>query len=138
MPAEPTPTLKPIKTETGIINSHMFIYRKGKSATYIVSYADYPEGSLFRANPHESLNEATNKLAKKMASKVLSKSNIWIDAYPGKEIRMKTINAETAIFRIFAVKQRFYQISFLMLANAKVSQKEIEKFLNSFRLLGNL
>ena len=124
-----------MQTEVGAVTSHIYIFEKSISEAYAIIYNDYPKDSLTEDNADEFLNDMARHLAKKMQANLINEENIWINDYPGRDIKLKLPNGFIYWIRLCTVENRFYQIQAVIANNAY--SENAKKFLDSFELLKN-
>jgi TonB family protein len=145
LPGNPTETSKTVELTLalGKIERHMFTLEAG-FATFLVSYSDLP---VIMDDPDE-INEFLDHHIHEGAvtssqGKLLSKTEIELDGYPGRELIVKTPNSTFRIRR-YLVGQRFYQIAISMQRENDPAKNAAEitrsmdltasKFFDSFKL----
>jgi hypothetical protein len=136
VPRTPRETTETVETPVGEIDEHSFIVIHG-SITYIASYSDYPQNVL-TSDPQAVLDAFRNSAVTSVDGKLLSERSISINGYLGRELKIKIADdSDTAIvrLRIYLVGNRLYYIYTLALEE-RASSSSIDKFLNSFKLLG--
>lgn len=131
-----------IKTKLGALTYHTFFYqspdKKADNLFYMVSYVDYPEGSMhmdsvdllgefFEASAEEAAFSITGDL-------VYSQPQDW-NGYPGQAWRVDYLKGAAIIkTRAFLVENRYYNIQTIMLRENSLNPSS-KKFFDSFYLL---
>lgn len=133
MPTAPVIENHVIETETGQIDTHIVLAKTGSSVAYAVVYCEYPQDALFCRAPEKYLNTASDQMVRKMNGTLISETDIRLDGFPGREIRMRVPNGILHL-KLYAVGKHSYQIYAVALDN-NGSYADARKFLASFRLL---
>jgi TonB family protein len=144
LPGNPTKTLKTIEYRFRKFTRHTFTLEAGFGA-FMVSYSDLPVILDEPDAVEEFLDHHMHE--REVASsqgKLLSKTEIELDNYPGRELIAETPNS-TFRMKYYLVGQRFYQIAISTLndpaKNAAETARSTEliasKFFDSFKLIGN-
>lgn len=137
MPGKPTEAQQTINTQAGAIKLLRFqTVRKGE-AGYIVGYADLPNNVINTpADINNFFSGVTASMLAQSKGKLLSRRNIKLRTYPGREIKLQVSPGVTTRSRFYLVNQRFYMMS-VVTAKEQNLAKSIDGFFNSFRLLKN-
>ena len=136
MPTPPVIEKHVVDTNSGLIVTHIILAKTGPSIAYAVVYCEYPQDALFCIAPEKYLNTASDQMVRKMNGDLISESQILLDGFPGKEIKM-TIPNGILHLKLYAVGKRSYQI-YAVALNDSASHADALKFLTSFRLLKEL
>lgn len=136
MPTAPVIEKHVVDTDSGLIDTHIVLAKTGPSVAYAVVYCEYPQDALFCMAPEKYLNTASDQMVRKMNGDLISESQILLDGFPGKEIKM-TIPNGILHLKLYAVGKRSYQI-YAVALNDSASHADALKFLTSFRLLKEL
>jgi hypothetical protein len=135
MPGVPTEEKKTLQLGSGPTELNLFVVeRKKEEAAYIVAYCEFPASALQGASPEERLNYARNRAVSRTRGKLAGEKKIKLGSFPGRELRFETEGKGLVRQRLFAVKDKLYQV---MVAGPKetVLSREADKFLESFKLL---
>ena len=135
MPTAPIIEKHAIETETGHIDTRIVMAKIGSSVAYAVVYCEYPQDALFSRAPEKYLNTASDQMLRKMNGILINESDIRLDGYPGREIRMSVPNGILQM-KLYAVGNRSYQIYAVSL-DGSGSTVDARRFLASFRLLNS-
>lgn len=129
MPGTPLPQ-PPI--DSGGIEVHNYTYSQ-KELGYLISYNILPSKLLKQVSTKETLDFTVRGLLGRANGKLISSSDIKLDDYPGKKVK---IEGNNLFFygQIFVVKQRVYYVMVLSKMDPS-SLKESETFLSSFKLV---
>ena len=136
MPTPPVIEKHAVDTDFGFIDTHIVLAKTGPSVAYAVVYCEYPQDALFCMAPEKYLNTASDQMVRKMNGDLISESQILLDGFPGKEIKM-TIPNGILHLKLYAVGKRSYQIYAVALDDS-ACHADARKFLTSFRLLKEL
>ena len=143
LPGNPAETLKTIEYRFRKFTRHTFSLEAG-FGVFLVSYSDLP-GVLDEPDAVEEFLDHHMHEAEVASSqgKLLSKTEIELDDYPGRELIAETPNS-TFRMKYYLVGQRFYQIAISTpndpAKNAAETARSMEliasKFFDSFKLTG--
>jgi hypothetical protein len=109
LPGNPTKTSTTIKLSLGNIKRHTFTLWAG-FGTFFVSYSDLPVNLDEPDDIKEFLDHHWEKDEVVSQGKLLSRTEIELDGYPGREFIVETPKS-TFRMRYYLVGQRFYQIA---------------------------
>jgi hypothetical protein len=99
-----------------------------KNGAYLVSYSDLPPGTPF------DYSAGIRAMATKYQGKVLSETDFTLDGNKGKAYEMEINQPKGfATGRIVVVNNRLYQ-TLAIGTNARASDPDVKKFLDSFKL----
>lgn len=133
MPNTPTQTKKTVKTATGELTVTILAAEGRNDSLFVVSYSDIPEADLKQGSLAKRLAQARDGAVSNVGGKLREEKTIALDGHPGRQIVIEKDGSVIAKMRIFLVKRRLYQV--MVLGSASVfSSKEVEMFLDSFRL----
>ncbi len=134
LPGKPEFETQTVDTEVGKILMNMYGV-ENKRMAYLISYSDYniEDIELIGVKEIEEILDGVRDGQVGDNGKLISEKSIQLDNYSGREIVFS--NEEGTIrSRIFLVKNRLYQV--LVVSNDnKVNTEEVNKILNSFKLL---
>lgn len=134
MPKNPSVEVQTVDTPLGPIDIRLFSAELSDIA-FVVGYSDYPSAFVAQSNPVVVLNGARDGAVANVQGKLLSENVIFLDGYPGRELRIEGPDAElTAVSRIFLVNNRLYQ-AMVVVPVDQSSTNEISTFLESFALI---
>ena len=143
LPGNPTETSKTVEYRFRKFKRHMFNLEAGFGA-FLVSYSDLPVILAEQDEVEEFLNHHMHEgEVASSQGKLLSKTEIDLDGYPGRELIVETPDS-TFRMKYYLVEQRFYQIAISTpngpAKNAEGTAKSMEiiasKFFDSFKLTG--
>jgi hypothetical protein len=124
--------------KVGKIVSHMFLGNFG-GIGYGVGYSDYPEEAVRKSDPEKILDGARNGAVSNVNGKLVMETKITLEGNPGRELIVdaKSTQGEdlTIKSRLFLVKNRLYVVM-AAAKKGKVAFSELDKFLQSFKLIG--
>jgi hypothetical protein len=137
-PAELKETTQTVETPGGNLKLHIFVGQEGRTG-YFVSYNDHPPELVKRASPENMLDGARDGAVGNIQGNLASESKITLEGYPGREIVIDGTAEDgrglTIRGRLFLVKNRLYQVM-AVTPRGQANTKEIDDFLQSFKLLG--
>jgi hypothetical protein len=127
-----------IDTPAGKMIAHLYSSERPQSY-YAVGYSDYPLGLILGANPEQVFAGVRNTWVRRIGGKLTGPVSPLTLAgrYPGVEFNAQgKLKGADALLqaRLFLVDQRLYQVIAMVRKN-EVPQGEINRFLNSFRLV---
>jgi hypothetical protein len=134
-PAAPTEHKKSIKVADGTVEAVLFeVLVPASDGKFLVGYSEFPEASIKPGTEDKRLDNARDGAVAATKGTLMGQKILLLDGYPGRELDIK-IDAKTKVkVRLYAVKNRLYQL--VVLGNDDlVGSKESEKFLASFKLL---
>ena len=143
LPGNPTETSKTIEYRFREFTRHTFTLETG-FGVFLVSYSDLPVNLAEPDEIEEFLNHHMHEAeVASSQGKLLSKTEIELDGYPGRELIAKTPDS-TFRMKYYMVEQRFYQIAISTpndpAKNAAETARSMEliasKFFDSFKLTG--
>jgi hypothetical protein len=135
MPGEPEQERLKQSTLTGDVDYVVFMVERGDSG-YMVSFGDMSPQTIAQADTNMALEGAVQGAVNSTNSTLVSKQDITLDGYPGKEFEAQAmISGIEVIFkaRIYLVQNRLYQI-LVVGPKDSLSVADIDKFLYSFKL----
>ena len=135
MPSEPVKQTLTFESPTGKIVHNIFRAAKG-GVFCIVDYADLPKEVTDPATIKAAFDEVRDELLKGAQGKLGSEATITLDGHPGREIKIILPGGE-AKARLYVVNRRFYQLVIIKLSRPDKASNEIDKFFDSFKLVGN-
>jgi hypothetical protein len=123
--------------QVGTIAIHMFTGTQGSKA-YFVSYADFPEEFVGRADTERLLDGSRQGQVSNINGRLVMESKISLSGNPGRDlvIDAKASNGQDATIksRIYLVRNRLYQVM-VVAPKGQVSNDEMMKYLESFKLI---
>ena len=135
MPKNPSLETQMVNTPIGPIEIQFFSAELADTA-YVVGYSDYPAAFVAQSNPVIMLDGARDGAVANVQGKLVSETVIFIGGYPGRELRIETLDGKfAAMSRIFLVNNRLYQVMVVMPADRTITD-EIRTYLDSFALTG--
>ncbi len=137
LPKKPVEEKETVNTKIGPVELYAFLVelQNGK-VVYGVTYSDYPAEMVEKSNPDDLLDRARNGAVRNISGKIIKEKRIVIEGYPGRELRVVFGKTGVMKYRLYLVKNRLYQIMVLAEEENLLSSAD-ERFLNSFRLLGD-
>ena len=144
MAGTPTRTERVVNTALGELKLTVLMYQPPKDGNddnvlYGVSYSDYPAEHV-HSDSINSLKEFFDRSItgsiNAIQGKKLTETIINYKGYPGREVRVDFKNGMAIIkYRFYLVKNRLYTMQVITLTQ-KNFNKDINKYLDSFELLG--
>lgn len=135
MPKTPTLETQMVNTPLGPIELQFFSAELADVA-YVVGYSDYPAAFVAQSNPVIMLNGARDGAVANVQGKLVSEQAIFIGGYPGRELRIETLDGQfAAMSRIYLVNNRLYQVMVVLPADRSFTD-EMTTYLDSFALTG--
>jgi len=123
----------------GKLEVHNFAGRKG-NAGFGVMYIDYPQEIIDRDDPNAMLERGVKGAVSSLGGTLLHESTIFINGNPGRDIVVefqKEGTDGTYCSRCYLVKNRLYEVGVAAEGKYRGPNKEINNFLNSFKLTGD-
>jgi hypothetical protein len=111
-----------------------FTVEKG-AFIWLVDYADLPTNTNL-ANPAAFFNEAREQLLSETGGTLQHQKPLTLDGHPGLEIILHVSGGEVRV-RLYLVSNRLYQLAVTRLDLLSNSQKSMEKFLDSFKIIND-
>ena len=135
MPKTPTPAVKDVDSALGKLQLYSFT-ASSSTTFYLACYGDYPtEPGSDRQTV--VLDLVRDGVVKGIEGEFIAEKVISIDGHPGREFTaQKALDGVENIFtwRVYLVGRRLYQVAAVTAASS-ANSPEIQKFLNSFRLM---
>jgi len=142
-PKEPNAETKVIDSEIGPLSMKIFMYDASKTGkddnmVYGLIYTEYPDSLInsdFASQLPVFFRNAIDGSVKNVAGKLLSVTEIAINGFPGREIKIDFGNGMAIIkMRFYLVKNKMYIIQTIT-ETGKISNKSIDRFMDSFKLV---
>jgi len=134
-PEKPKETTKKVATAAGNLDNHLFYVEKGANSVYLLSYSDYPKGSVTANNKDKILDGCRDGVTNNLRGKRLSEKKLTVgaDKHPGRDILVELPNKNLYRTRLYLVGERLFQIVVLG-PSEFVKDKQVDSFLDSFKL----
>ncbi len=134
LPGKPTEYKKSIKTKTGDAEGLLFelAVPPGESK-FVVGYSEFKESAIKPGTEDKHLNNARDGAVASVKGKLKRERSLLLDSYPGRELYIEVEGKATVLIRMYAVKNRLYEVGAVGGA-AFVTSKDAAKFLESFKL----
>ena len=136
LPGTPERVQQTLDTDLGRIELTGFATLRPEEAAYLALYADLPSKINVRDNPdavNELLDGGAEYYVNESNGQLLSKKNITIENFPGRELRVMLPNNVVARHRLILVKNRLYQLV-VITPKEEHLQGSINGFFDSFQL----
>ncbi|MFM9948007.1 MAG: hypothetical protein ACKV1O_08725 [Saprospiraceae bacterium] len=142
-PKEPDATTEVIDSEIGALEMKIFIHDASQAGTddnlvYMAAYIEYPD-TLISSEKTDKIaaifRSAIDGMVNNVAGKLLSESEIVINGFPGREIKIDFGNG-LAIFKVrfYLIEHKMYVIQ-TVTETGKFPNKSVDRFLDSFKLI---
>lgn len=135
MPGAPQTNSQAVDTKVGKVTATMS-YVEIADRVYMVTFNDYPAGSVARGGAAKVLDGVINGIVGSLpGGQKASDRAIDIDGKPGREVTVTGIQgaASSALIRVLVVGDRLYQLMALGAGN-QPSDPDAQRFVQSFRL----
>lgn len=133
-PTKAQTTSMPVKTGDLTVTMKMVAAEKN-GASFVVSYADYPAGSLSRKSPDQAFQDIVDGTVGNVQGTLRSADPISLGATAGRVVLIDVPAQNVAVNeRIFLVGDRLYQVMYGGPKGTE-SAKDATAFLDSFKLL---
>ena len=138
LPGKPTEQKQQAPSALGQLDVHLFSVEPAADRAYVVSYTDYPDGSVTKENRDRVLDATTRGVVKSLKGRLVSETRISIgkDESPGREVLIE-LPGKASFYRgrVYAVKDRLFQ-AVLMGPEDFVQGKKADEYFASFKLEG--
>ncbi len=142
-PKEPATTTEVIDSEIGALEMKIFLYDASQAGTddnlvYMATYIEYPD-TLISSEQTDKISAifrgAIDGMVNNVSGKLLSESEITLNGFPGKEVKIDFRNG-LAIFKVrfYLIKHKMYIIQTIT-ETGKFPNKSVDRFLDSFKLI---
>lgn len=125
-------------TAIGNLTYHSFICREGADMIYLLSYCDYPEGSVHSDSTaflSEFFQATLDQSVQNSGGELVYSEGAVIWGFPGKQWRINVPeNKQVIRTKVFVVGNRFYTLQTVMSKGQSLNPNS-QRFLESFRLL---
>jgi hypothetical protein len=134
LPGTPTEHKKTVMSPSGMVEVVLFeVAVPPADGKFVAGYSEFPEASIKPGTEDKRLDNARDGAIASAKGKLVRQKNLLLDKYPGREVVIKIEGKATVLLRLFAVKNRLYQL--VVVGNEELlASKEAEKFLKSFKL----
>lgn len=142
-PKKPAYEKQNTESEIGNLPMDIYIYdasnnEKDDNLVYGLISTEYPD-SLINSNMTDILsdffNNAIQGAVSNVSGKLISQTDLKLNNFPGREIKINYNDGAAVIkMRLFLVQNKMYILQTITLTE-KDSNKSIDKFMNSFKLL---
>jgi hypothetical protein len=131
-PATPTRASNKVETKLGPLEYWMFEAALGPSASFAISYVDYPADTVRRSNPSFLLDGARDGSIRAIKGTLVSEKEILLGIHPGREVKASMGGSATYNCKLFLVGNRLYQVLAVTMNDSYL--QETRRFLDSFAL----
>ncbi len=134
LPATPEEHKKPIATPQGMLD---LIYYEaevpGRDGKLLVGFTEFPAASIKAGSEDKRLDHARDGAVASTKGKLVREKSLLLDGYPGRELEIEIEGKARVIVRMYAVKNRLYQL--VAAGNPEfVDSADAAKFLTSLKL----
>ncbi len=138
MPGKPIESERTLRNDQGRMKAHSLTFREN-DAQWEVEYWDFPEHDV--ADDAYSLGGEIDVLAEVHGCQPESEKEITLkslagEEFTGREVQFNALDDDVYLYRIYCVRNRMYVVCALTRDSVKPS--DAERFINSFRLIGNI
>ena len=134
LPGKPTEFKKSIKTKTGDAEGLLFeLAVPPGDGTFVVGFSEFKESAIKPGTEDKHLDNARDGAVASVNGKLKRERSLLLDTYPGRELYIEVEGKATVLIRMYAVKNRLYEIAAAGGA-AFVTSKDAANFLESFKL----
>jgi hypothetical protein len=134
LPGKPTEHKKSIKQDGNKVEVLLFEVAAGPgSGKFVVGYSEFPEASIKPGTEDKRLDNARDGAVAGVKGKLLRQEMLFVHGHPGRELLIKIDDKSMVIMRLYAVKNRLYQLV-VVGSEELVTGRDAEKFLTSFKL----
>jgi hypothetical protein len=134
LPGTPVEQRQPVQTALGPVETILFVLElKPSKTSYAVSWSEFSPAALKPGSEAKRLDNARDRVVAGTKGILKGEKRIALRGYPGREVEIDLDGKARVRARIFAVKNRLYQVIVLGPGNW-VDGKETSRFLDSFRL----
>jgi hypothetical protein len=141
-PKKPTDKSESVNTAKGDLKVNIYFYQAAENdnddnLAYILSETEYPD-SVMNSDKTDKLESffrnSIDGAVSNFKGKLLDESEINIDGFPGRKVRIDLKNGKTVMnMRFYLVKNRMYVLETVTDAD-KDDNSSIDRFMNSFEL----
>jgi hypothetical protein len=134
VPAQPTEHKKQVKSSNGTVDVLLFeVPVSPGDGRLIVGVSEFPESMIVAGTEDKRLDNARDGAVASAKGKLKREKSLVLGTYPGRELYIEVEGKATVLMRLYAVKNRLYQLVVVGSADLVTSQTA-EKFLVSFKL----
>jgi len=133
LPGLPREQVEMVDTAVGKIQLHMSLLAvtyKEESVICAVNYSDFPVQITDAPAIRKTLDGAREELLANKGRKLISETEIHLDAYPGREIKIEQGDL-LCVSRIFLVRERLFQV--VVFASKGPKADDVAKFQEDVR-----
>jgi hypothetical protein len=132
VPDKPNEFKKSVETPDGPTDVRIYEMALGE-AKFVVSYSEIPEAKVIAGTEDKRLDNARDGAVASCKGKLKEEKSLLLDKNPGRELVI-AIDGKTAVtLRLYAVKNRLYQIAVVGPPDL-VASRDAQRFLTSFKL----
>lgn len=133
-PGSPTELKKTVKTPTGVVDVLLFEMSVSPGdGKFIVGWSEFPDGSIKAGTEDKRLDNARDGAVASCKGTLKREKSLLLGGHPGRELHIEIEGKAMVVMRMYAVKNRLYQLVAVGSADWVTSQ-DAAKFLTSFKL----
>lgn len=117
-----------------VLMMNQYTYQQNEKAFYIVSYTDYPQGSVSEDNAYDKCCERADAFVKTLGGNLEKTAKEKINKNKGCAFNTVVKDSLNVDMVLVFNGNRFYQYG-VMYYNSEISSKEARKFIDSFEIL---
>jgi hypothetical protein len=133
MPATPTEQKQEIDTDTGKVESVMFIAAGANSSAFIAAYADYPNAARSAEAATMVVSGARDGILRNTKGKLINDKEISLDKNTGRAFLIEQDGGQFFNVRVYLVGKRLYQL-IVVGPKAEATGANADRYLTSFKL----
>jgi hypothetical protein len=133
LPGTPTEHKKTVMSPNGMVEVLLFEVSGPGDSKFVIGYSEFPEGSIKPGTEDKRLDNARDGAITNAKGTLVRQKNLLLDKYPGREAVFKVEGKGLVLLRLYAVKNRLFQL--VVMGNEELlASQDAEKFLKSFKL----
>jgi hypothetical protein len=132
-PGTPTEHKKTIMPPGGAVEVLLFEVAVSDGGKFVVGYSEFPAASIKPGTEDKRLDNARDGAVASIKGTLVRQKNLLLGKYPGRELLIKMDGKTMVVMRLYAVKNRLYQLGAIG-SEGVVTSRDAEKFLTSFQL----
>ncbi|MCI0459781.1 MAG: hypothetical protein L0Z62_22755 [Gemmataceae bacterium] len=133
MPGSPIEQKEKAKTSTGEVEVTLFVLELKGEGTFAVGYSELPPAAARSGLEQRRLDNARDGVIATSKGRLLSERPLPLKKFPGRELQIQAQDETRIRTRLYAVRNRLYQLMAVGPA-AWTESREAIRFLESFRL----
>jgi hypothetical protein len=135
VPGKPMEFKKSIKTPGGTVDVFLFeVLVTPGDGKFVAGYSEFPEASIKPGTEDKRLDNARDGALASTKGMLVRQKLLLLNHCPGRELLIKIDAKTVALVRLYAVKNRLYQLVVLG-SEELVASPQAERFLTSLKLV---